>query len=296
MLVGPAHPDGPLLHHGQLHLGAVLPLEHIDRLGHGKGAALDGDDGPLHFWGQHDLVEDGVGLLDRAQHVAADDLVPRLHHGGELPLLLPVQGGHLHAPGQVVASAHLPDDLQGALNAVVDIFDEAGTQLHGQGGAGGDHLRPGAQAGGLLIHLDGGRVPGHVQDLADKALLPHPDHVGHVGLLHPRGHHQRAGNFYDLSHRLLPSFCRTPAPKAGSRGNAPGFTPGVKEISSRAEQDTPQGALSRPCGAIHLARLRSTPLLAPPRLVHHPRRARVRGVSKAVSLGTAFVSRRTQSP
>ena len=78
--------------------------------------------------------------------------------------------------------------------AVVDIFNDARAQLHGQGGAGGLYHRAGAQAGGLLIDLDGGGVAVHGEDLADEALIPHPDHVGHVGVSEPRGHHQRAGD------------------------------------------------------------------------------------------------------
>ena len=40
------------------------------------------------------------------------------------------------------------------------------------------------------------------------------------------------------------------------------FSPprGEKKIKRSAEQDTPQGAFSCPCGAIHLVRLRSTPI------------------------------------
>ena len=206
VLIGAAHTDRPFLHHGQLHPGAVLLFQHGHRLGDGKGAALDGHDGPLHSGGQHDLVEDGLGLLDRAQHIATHHPGPGLDGRGERPLLLPVQGGHLHAPGESVASADLPDDLQRALDPVVNILDQAGAQLHGQGRAGGDHLSAGPQSGGLLIDLDGGGVPSHIQDLADQALLAHTDHVGHVGLLHPCGHHQRAGDLDDLSHRLITFF------------------------------------------------------------------------------------------
>ena len=43
-------------------------------------------------------------------------------------------------------------------------------------------------------------------------------------------------------------------------------------------------------------RLRSTPIPAPPPAGGHPRCARVRGVSAAVSLGTAAVSRGEEFP
>mgnify|MGYP007000007867 CR=1 FL=1 len=48
VLVGPPHADGPLLHHGQLYPGAVLPFQHGHCFGDGIGAGLDGDDLPLH--------------------------------------------------------------------------------------------------------------------------------------------------------------------------------------------------------------------------------------------------------
>ena len=206
MLIGPSHADGPLLHHGQLYPGAVLPFQHGHCFGDGVGAGLDGDDLPLHPGRDHDLVEDRGGLLHRADDVAPYYLGARLHHGLEIPLLLPVQGGHLHTSGEVISLHRLHDDLQRALDAVVDVLDQAGAQFHGQGGAGGDHLRPGTQAGGLLIDLDGGGVPIHGQHFSDQALLAHPDHVGHVGLLEPGGHHQRAGDLDDFSHWLKPSF------------------------------------------------------------------------------------------
>ena len=202
MLVGAAHTDGPLLHEGQLGLGAIRLLQHGYRLSDGIRAALDGDDLALHLGGDHDLVEDGVGLLDGADDVAADDLGAGLHGGGKLPLLLPVQGRHFHAAGQVVALHLLHDDLQGTLDAVVDILNQAGAQLYGQRGAGGDHFRPGTQAGGLLVNLDGSGIAGHGEDLADQALLAHTDHVGHVGLSHTGGDHQRTGDLNDFSHRL----------------------------------------------------------------------------------------------
>ncbi len=199
VLVGPAHADGPLLHHGQRVLLPLLVHHHGHRVQHGEGAGLDGLHGALQGGGHHDLVEHHAGLLDGAQHVAADHLVAGLGHGGEVPLLLPVQGGHLHATGQVVVPRLPHDALQGALDAVVDVLNDAGAQLHAHGRAGGLHHRAGAQAGGLLVHLDGRRIAVHVQNLADQALLAHPHHVGHVGVLQPRRHHQRAGDLDNFS-------------------------------------------------------------------------------------------------
>ena len=93
----------------------------------------------------------------------------------------------------------LDDLLQRTLDAVVNIFDDAGSEFHAQGRAGGLHLRPRSQAGGLLIDLDGGPVAGHRQDFADQPLIAHADGVLHVGVAHAVGDDQRAGNLDDFT-------------------------------------------------------------------------------------------------
>ena len=202
VLIGTAYADGPLLHHGQVDRLALGGFQHGHRVLHGVVARL-GHQLQLaaQIGGHHDLVEHHAGLLDGADHVAALDGVARLGHGGEVPFLLPVQGGNLDTAGDVGARP-LHDLLQGALDAVVNILNEARPQLHRQRGAGGHHLGAGAQAGGLLVDLDGGGIAAHVQDLADELLLTHADHVGHVGVLHAGGHHQRAGNLYNFAHSV----------------------------------------------------------------------------------------------
>ena len=207
VFVGAAHTDGPFLRHGEGHHVPLGGAQGGHGVQHGEGAGLDGLQGAAHLGRDHDLVEDGGGLLDGADDVAALHLVAGLGGGLEVPVLLAVQGRDLDAAGNGGAG-DLHDALQGPLDAVVDIFDQAGAQLHRQGGAGGFYRRAGAQAGGLLIDLDGGGVPVHGEDLADEALLAHADHVGHVGVRKSRGDHQRAGDFYDLSAAQIyrPSF------------------------------------------------------------------------------------------
>ena len=150
-------------------------------------------------------MEHHAGLLDRSDHVAALDLVAHLGHGGEGPLLLPAQGRDLDSAGDVGARL-VHDLLQRTLDTVVDIFNEAGPQLHRQGGAGGNHLGARPQTGGLLVDLDGGGIPVHIQDLADQTLFAHADHVGHVGVFHPGGYHQRTGNLNNFAHSVSTFF------------------------------------------------------------------------------------------
>ena len=151
-------------------------------------------------------MQDGGGLLDLAEEVAGGDLVAYLGSGDKVPLLLPVQRRDLDAAGDAGAAALGHDRLQRTLDTVVDVLQQAGTKLHGQGRAGGDDLSAGAEAGGLFVDLDGGGVAGHGQDLADEPLLTDADHVGHIGIGHTGGDHQRAGNLDNFAHCLEPSF------------------------------------------------------------------------------------------
>ena len=224
-LVGTAHTDRPLLDHGQGHDLALVGLD----LGHHLvDDVVAGSDGPVDnaadAVGHHDLVEHHFRLRDGTQHVAADHPVTHLGYGGIGPLLLTAQGRHLHAALEVGAR-HADDLLQRTLDTVVDILNDAGAQLHGQGRTGGLHLGPRAQAGGLLVDLDGSPVAGHVQDLTDQPLLAHADHVRHVGVAQAVGHHQGPGYFNDfsLAHsftaflinlkalRNFHKFCKSPA-------------------------------------------------------------------------------------
>ena len=97
----------------------------------------------------------------RAQHITAHHGITRLGNGGKLPQLLAIQRRHFHTAGDVGAHA-LDDLLQRALDTVIDVLDQAGTQLHAQRCAGGDHLGTGAQTAGLLIDLNGGLIACHI--------------------------------------------------------------------------------------------------------------------------------------
>ena len=53
----------------------------------------------------------------------------------------------------------------------------------------------------------------HLDDLADEALLAHPDHVRHVGGRQAVGYHQRAGDLDNFTHSVLPFFLPHTGPK-----------------------------------------------------------------------------------
>ena len=140
-------------------------------------------------------------LLHRAQHIAADHLIAHLGNRFELPLLLVIHGGNLHAAGD--AGAHLFHDLlQRALDAVVNALDHAGAKLHAHGCAGGFHLSAGAKAGGLLIDLNVGGVPFMVRISPIRRWGADTDHVGHIGVRQTRSHHQRPGNFNNFTAQI----------------------------------------------------------------------------------------------
>ena len=184
---------------------AVGVLEHGDGLVDREVAAGDALDRALHLRGHHDLVQDGRRLLDGADHVAAGDGGAGLHNGVKVPDALAVERGHLDAAGDVGAG-QVADLGQRALDTVIDILQHAGAKLHGQRHTGGLDLRAGAKARGLLIDLDGRAVAGHIQDLADQALLADTHNVGDVGIGKAIGHDQRTGNFCNGSAQFHSSF------------------------------------------------------------------------------------------
>ena len=195
-LIGPAHTHRPFLHHGAApprRRRAVFST--ATGLCHGEAAALDGRPCvPSMPGGTMILWSTDAGLLHRAQHVAARHLVARLGHGGETPTSSPGPGRAPPRPrGRLLLPAFFTNVLQGTLDAVVDVLDQARAQLHGQGGAGGLHLRAGAQAGGLLIHLDGGGSrPFMVRISPIRRCSPTRTTSAMLASSSPGGHHQRA--------------------------------------------------------------------------------------------------------
>lgn len=72
-------------------------------------------------------------LVDDTPDVAACDVVADLHLGVELPLLGAVEGGNSYAAGDVDALSGVGDLLEGSLDTIVDVVEQTGAQLHGEG-------------------------------------------------------------------------------------------------------------------------------------------------------------------
>lgn len=130
---GTRHTNGPGLHHAVLGLVAVeLDLE--DLLVDGV-AALGGDlgDGSSRARREEDLVgcDEGV-LVDGAPDIAAREVVADLHVRGEVPLLLAVEGIRGDATGDVDALGEIGDLLEGSLDTVVDVVEQAGAEFDGE--------------------------------------------------------------------------------------------------------------------------------------------------------------------
>ena len=204
--VGPSHAHRPLLDHREFFSLALVRFHDRDRILYGEASRADLLHRAAHVRRQHDLVQDRRRFLHRTEHVAADEVVTNLGNGGEVPLLLAVERGNLLATRQKVAAGLLTNDLQRALNAIVNIFNQAGAKFHGERRAGRYDLRPRAEAGGLFIHLNGGGVAAHRQNLADEVLLTHANHIRHVRFRKSRCHDQRPGDLNDLSHKAVAPF------------------------------------------------------------------------------------------
>lgn len=127
------HSDGPRLHHAVLGLLAVeLDLEDllVDSV-----LSLGGDlsDGSAAARGEDNFVlrDEGV-LVDDTPDVTTCNVVADLHFGVELPLLFAVEGGNSDATGNVDALGGAGDLLEGSLDTIVDVVEQAGAQLDGE--------------------------------------------------------------------------------------------------------------------------------------------------------------------
>ena len=122
---------GPLLHERYGQLIAVCGLYRAYLLGYGVIALSYRFDSTDNAGLHHYSVFDYLGLLHGAEDIAADDLVARFHFRHKMPLLLPVESGHLNASDEAVAD-ELAYLFERALNAVENALDKSGAELDAQ--------------------------------------------------------------------------------------------------------------------------------------------------------------------
>ena len=168
--------DGPGEDHAQLFDFALAVLQH----GHGGPdvvgtLGLNGLDGPalvLEAEGDHDMV--GKEALGHgAQGVAGLDRVADLCHRGELPGLV---GDGVQVDAPLEEEAALIGQLrQGILEAVIDLAQKAGAQLHAQQLAGELHPVAHLDAVGHLIDLHTGDAVGNADDLTFEPFVSYAD-------------------------------------------------------------------------------------------------------------------------
>lgn len=75
--------------------------------------------------------DEGV-FVDGAPDVTAGQVVADLGGGGEVPLLLAVEGVGSDTTGDVDALGHLRDLLEGSLDTIVDVVEQTGAKLDGE--------------------------------------------------------------------------------------------------------------------------------------------------------------------
>lgn len=128
------HPHRPCLHHAVLGLLAIeLDLE--DLLVDGVVALVGnpGDGSTGARW-EENLVDGNEGVLeDSTPDVTTGDVVTDAHRGCELPLLGAVESGDMDTTRDVDAVGVLGDLLEGSLNTIVDVVEQAGAELDGEG-------------------------------------------------------------------------------------------------------------------------------------------------------------------
>ncbi len=195
--IGASPPHGPFLQHGQIDF-APLGFETGDGREDVVFALGDPNDLAANARGHHHLVQHRFGFLYCTQHVAGRYLIADLGHGRKGPEFFVVEGIHHHAAVDAVARL-LADLIEGALDAVVNRFDEARGQLHAKRRAGGFHGLARADAARFFVYLDRGLVAAQLDDFADELLFGNAHHVVHLHICHAAGDDQRAGHFDDSS-------------------------------------------------------------------------------------------------
>ena len=177
---------GPVLDHGHvafLAVGAADVCDGVGDLALSGGGHGNDFPGPGEAEGQHDVVfEDAFG--DAADVIARDELVAGLGDRGEVPDGFHVEGVEVE-PALEEESGLFGEEVQGVLESVVDLGEEAGSECDAQHVAGEFDGVVDLESGGAFVDLEVGAVAAHADDLAFEAFVA-DDGVGDF-ILHDRG-------------------------------------------------------------------------------------------------------------
>ena len=211
LAVGPADADGPALDQGDLDAAGPVIFEHGHDIRDLEAARFDlpEDAGPAGS--HHDAVLHQLSFGHDTDDVASRDPVTFFFYRLEFPYLVTVQGRREGATRNPV-TLHVNQDVEGALNPVKDLSDQAGTQLNRQGGPARDDTFARTQARCFLIDLDRRLVAVHFDDFADQPLFRYFNDIEHVGVTHSFRDDQGAGYLDDFSltssiHGISPFIC-----------------------------------------------------------------------------------------
>ncbi len=212
--IGAGDADRPLLGERQLARRAVGQFDGHDRFRDRVGTVR------LYFLhhrfgdqrGHHAAVQDRRRFLRFRDDLACGDRVAGMHLHLYVPFPRLIQCGGVDAAGDVFAG-RLGDLLEGTLNAVVDIVENARAERDEDRLVRAVDELARLHAGSLLIDLDGGRVSLQRDNLADETLFADVDHFGHPesrGVLQIDYRSVDAVNYSGLlcAHSFSSSYCK----------------------------------------------------------------------------------------
>jgi hypothetical protein len=136
----------------------------------------------------------------------ASTVVAFLDFGLELPGLLQVDTRRVDTAVQIRRAHLLFEDVERALDAVVDGVEHARPEVHGEGCAGPFDRFTRGDTGRLLVHLDGGSVAFDFDDLAHQPFRTDVDDVVHPGVEVP-SRYDRSRDAFDCAVLADVGFC-----------------------------------------------------------------------------------------
>ena len=124
--------DRPFLHKPEVLFNSVCSLDAAHNIRDRIISLGDAFHGSDKSGREHNFVADNISLLNGAEYISADHLVPDLNGGDEVPELFPIQCGNFNSSCKVV-SRQLTDFLKRSLNTVKDSLNKSGTELNAEG-------------------------------------------------------------------------------------------------------------------------------------------------------------------